>query len=122
MRLASEYSALLGLLPWALTASYTYCMTHHGISQFVYKGCEGTHKATQVSKLYTSLQRLYQNAICIRVFRLGWYTAMRIIGILHLLYDVPWQRPVCVQTLLHFYGNVSQTAVYIRTAGVPKCG
>ena len=60
-------------------------MRHHGISQFVYKGCAGTRKETQVNKLYTFIQRLYQNAICIRVFRLGWYTAMRIIRIVQLL-------------------------------------
>ena len=88
----------------------------------MYKGCEGTRKAMQVSKLYTSLQRLYQNAVCITVIRLGWCTAMRIIGIVPLLYEVPWHRPVCVQRLWHSYGDVSQTSVYIRTTGVPKYG
>ena len=47
---------------------------------------------------------------------------MRNIGIVHLLYEVPRHRPVCVQRLRQSYGNVSQTAVYIRTAGVPKRG
>ena len=63
MRLASEYSALFGLLPCALAVSYTYRMKYHGISEFVSKGCAGTRTATLVSKLYRTLQRMYQNPI-----------------------------------------------------------
>ena len=97
IRLTKPYSALFGLLPCALTASYTYFMRHHGISQSVYKDCAGTHKETQVNMLYTSLQWLYQNAICISVVRIGWYNDVHIIGIVHLLYEAPRDRTICVQ-------------------------
>ena len=47
---------------------------------------------------------------------------MRIFGILHLLYEVPRDLPICVQRLCgHPYNNVSQQAVRIPTAVVLKC-
>ena len=47
---------------------------------------------------------------------------MRIIGIVHLLYEVPQDLPIHVQSLCgHPYGNASQQAVQLPTAVVPKC-
>ena len=68
------------------------------------------------------LLRLYQNAVCIRVVRLGSCTAIRIIGIVHLPYEMPQHLPICVQRLhKHPYGNVSQQAVQNPSAVIPKC-
>ena len=70
----------------------------------------------------TSVQQVYQNAVCIRALHFIWFTAMHVLGILHLLHEVPRDLPVCVQRLCgHPYGNVSQQAVQIPTAVAPKC-
>ena len=72
--------------------------------------------------MYTAVQRVYQNAVSIRVFRFIWFTAMRVIDIMLLLYEVLRDLPICVQRLCgHPYGKVSQQAVQIPTAVVPKC-
>ena len=48
---------------------------------------------------------------------------MHILGILHLLYEAPWDLPIYIQRLCgHPYGSVNQQAVRIPTAVVPKCG
>ena len=47
---------------------------------------------------------------------------MRIIGIVQLPYEAPWDLPICVQRLCGLlYGNISQQALYIPTAVAPKC-
>ena len=47
---------------------------------------------------------------------------MHIIRIVHLLYEATRDVPICVQRLwAHLYGNVSQQAVQIPIAVVPKC-
>ena len=52
---------------------------------------------------------------------MGWYTAVRNNGIVHLLYEVPRDFTICVQRLCsHPYGKVSQQAAQIRTAVVPN--
>ena len=72
--------------------------------------------------MYTAVHQVYLNAVSIRVFCFIWFTAMRIIGIMHLLYEVLRDLPICEQRLCgHPYSKVSQQAVQIPTAVVPKC-
>ena len=75
-----------------------------------------------VRELYRSVQRVYENPVRVRVMFFQWCTTMRVFGIVHSLYKVPRDLPICVQSLCgHPYGNVSQEAVQLHTAGVPKC-
>ena len=61
------------------------------------------------------------NSVCTRVLWFVWFTAMHVLGILHLLYETPRDLTICVHRLCgHLYGNVSQQAVQIPTAVVPK--
>ena len=92
---ASELSTWGGKLPWALSELYTYFARFHGTGQLVHKDC-GTCTAMYVWQQYSSVQRVYQNAVRIRVLPLGWRTVMRIIGIVQLLYEEPQDLPICV--------------------------
>ena len=40
-----------------------------------------------------------QNAVSHTVLRYVWFTAMRIDGIVHLVYEVPRDLPICIQRL-----------------------
>ena len=71
--------------------------------------------------MYTVIQRVYQNAVSNTVLRFVWFTPMCVDGIVHLVYEAPWDLPICVQGLRgHPYGNVSQQASQMRIAVVLK--
>ena len=71
------------------------------------KDC-GTRTAMEVRKLYTSVQLMYQTSVFVRVLPFAWCTAMRIIWLVHLLYELSRYCPFCVKTLWHRYGEVSR--------------
>ena len=65
---------------------------------------------------------MYQNTVCVRLLRFVWFTAMHVVDMVRLLYEAPRDLTICVQRLCgHPYANVSQQAVQILTAVVPKC-
>ena len=73
-------------------------------------------------KLYASVQPVYQKAVCTRVHRFVWFTAMHVLGILHLLYEAPRDLPICVPRLCGKpYGKISQHAIQIPSVFVAKC-
>ena len=54
-----------------------------------------------IGKLYRSVQQVYENAVGFRLFSTVWSTAMRGLGVVHLLYNVYGTSQVgiiCVHT------------------------
>ena len=78
---------------------------------------------TYITEVYGSVQRVYKNTARVRVIYFLRCNAIRVFAIGHLLYEVPRDLPLCVQSLRgHPYGNISQPAVQIPTACVPQSG
>ena len=107
-RLASctdPYSSCTKMLFASEFFSYVvYYHTHFG-------NCTTTVRST------TGSTNFYTKAVLF----LEWHTPTCIIGIVHLLYEDPRDLPICVQRRGgNPYGNVSQQAVQIPTAVVPK--
>ena len=50
---------------------------------------------------------VYKDAVYARVFAMGWGTAMRVAGIVHLLYEAPRDLPVCVQLISQYLKNLN---------------
>ena len=74
-----------------------------------------------ITELYRSVQQVYNNAVCMTVLSLGCCTAMRIFGIVHLLYGVQRDLIIFVHSLRQSYTDVCQGAVQIRITSAWKC-
>ena len=90
--------------------SYMYCTRCYGKFQFACTSY-GACMASYVRMLYRTVHGVYKSSVYTRLDPMACWTAMRVVRIVHLTYEVLRDLSVCVYSVCSLYGVVCLGAV-----------